>query len=53
MKCNIYKELIFHSLKNYAADIYKETLVRISFHNYEKFQNPNIAYSDFITRLTV
>ena len=51
MKRNRYKELTFHSLKNYSADVCKETLVRFSFPNYEKFDNPNIAYSDFMTRL--
>ena len=51
MKRNRYKELTFHSLKNYSTDVCKETLVRFSFPNYEKFDNPNIAYSDFMTRL--
>ena len=51
MKRNRYKELTFHSLKNYSADISKETLVRILFPNYEKLGNPNIAHSTFITRL--
>ena len=51
MKRNRYKELTFHFLKNFSADVYKETLVRISFPNYKEFDNLNIAYSDFSTRL--
>ena len=51
MKRNRYKELTFHFLKNFSADIYKETLERISFPNYKEFDNLNIAYSDFSTRL--
>ena len=51
MKRNRYKELTFNFLKNFSADVYKETLVRISFPNYKEFDNLNIAYSDFSTRL--
>ena len=51
MKRNRYKELTFCFLKNFSADVYKETLVRISFPNYKEFDNLNIAYSDFSTRL--
>ena len=29
----------------------KETLERVLFPNYENFENPDIAYSDFIIRL--
>ena len=32
-------------------DLYKGTLERVSFPNYENFDNPDVAYSDFITRL--
>ena len=31
--------------------MYKETLERVSLPNYENSDNPDIAYSDFITRL--
>ena len=51
MKRNRYKELTFQFLKNFSADVYEETLVRISFPNYKEFDNLNIAYSDFSTRL--
>ena len=35
----------------YEDDVYEETLERVSFPTYENFDNPDIAYSDFITRL--
>ena len=38
-------------MKNDSADVYKKTLERISFSNYEKLDNPRITCSDFITRL--
>ena len=44
-KYNRHKEITFRSLKNYSADVYKGTLERVSFPNYENF--------DFITRSTV
>ena len=50
-KYNRHKEITFCSLKNYSPDVYKGTLERVSFPNYEKFDNPDVAYSDFITRL--
>ena len=31
--------------------MYKGTLERVSFPNYENFDNPDVAYKDFITRL--
>ena len=50
-KYNRHKEITFPSLKNYSADVYKETLERVSFPNYENFANPDIAYSGFTNRL--
>ena len=38
-------------MKNYSANVYKETLERVSFPNYGNFDYPEIVYSDFITRL--
>ena len=38
-------------MKNYSADVYKETLERVSFPNYENFANTDIAYSGFTNRL--
>ena len=46
-----HKEITFRSLKNYSTDVHKGTLERVSFPNYENFDNPDVAYSDFITRL--
>ena len=50
-KYNRHKEITFRSLKNYSADVYKGTLEKVSFHNYEIFDDPDIAYSDFIAKL--
>ena len=50
-KYNRHKKITFRSLKNYSHDVYKGTLERVSFPNYENFDNPEVAYSDFITRL--
>ena len=50
-KYNRHKEITFRSLKNYSPDVYKRTLERVSFPNYENFDNPDVAHSDFITRL--
>ena len=50
-KYNRHKEITFHTLKNYSPDVYKGTLEKVSFPNYENFDNPDVAYSDFITRL--
>ena len=52
-KYNKHKEVTFRSLKNYSPDLYKETLERVSFPNYKNFDNPDIAYSEFITRLDI
>ena len=51
MKSNRHKELTFHPLKNCSVDVYRETLERVSFPNCGNFDNPDIAYSDFIIRL--
>ena len=49
-KYNRRKEITFRSLKNYSPDVYKGTLQRVSFPNYENFDNPDVAYTDFITK---
>ena len=36
-----HKNLNFHSLKNYTADYYKETLKQVDFPNYENFVDVN------------
>ena len=50
MEFNRLKELSFHSLKNYPADVYKAILEKVSIPNYENFDNSDIANSGFITR---
>ena len=50
-KYNKQKEIIFRSLKNYSVDVYKEALDKVSISNYDNFDNPEIAYSDFISKL--
>ena len=50
VKYNRHKEITFHSLKDYSVDVYKGTLERV-FLNCENFDNPDIASSDFATRL--
>ena len=50
-KYNRHKEINFRSLKNYSPDVYKGTRERVSFPNYEDSDNPDVAYSDFITRI--
>ena len=51
VKYNRHKEITFGSLKNYSPGVYKGTLERVSFPKYENLDNPDVAYSDFITRL--
>ena len=50
-KYNKHKEITFCSLKNYSVDVYKEALEKVSIPNYDNFGNPDLAYSDFISRL--
>ena len=50
-KYNRHKEITFCSLKNYLPDVYKGTLERVSFPNYENFDNPDVTCIDFITWL--
>ena len=46
-----HKYLNFHSLKNYAADYYKEALKQVDFPNYTNFGDVNEAYSNFFQKL--
>ena len=48
-KYNKHKEITFRSLKNYSVDVYKEALEKVSIPNYDNFDNPELAYSDFIS----
>ena len=40
------------SLKNYSIDVYERALRDIDFPNYETFTDIDLAYSDFIQKLT-
>ena len=50
-KYNKHKEITFRCLKNYSVDVYKEALEKLSIPNYDNFDNLDLAYSDFISRL--
>ena len=50
-KYNKLKEITFRSLKNYSEDVYKEALEEVSIPNYDSFDNLDLTYSDFISRL--
>ena len=50
-KYNKHKETNFYSLKNYSEDVYKEALEKVSTRNYDSFDNIDLTYSDFISRL--
>ena len=50
-KYNKHKEINFRSLKHYSVDVYKEALEKVSVPNYDSFDNLDLAYSDFISRL--
>ena len=50
-KYNKHKQITFRSLKNYSVDVYKEALEKVSIPNYDNFDNPDLAYSDFTSRL--
>ena len=42
----------FRSFKNYSAELFEEALQNIDFPNYEDFIDVDVAYSDFIFKLT-
>ena len=46
-----HKYLNFRSLKNYAADDYKEALQQADFPNFENFRDVNEAYSNLFQKL--
>ena len=46
-------KLTFHSLRNYSANMFNGTLVKISFTNYEKLDNPNLPTVTLLPDLTV
>ena len=50
-KYSKHKEITFRSLRKYSVDVYKEALEKVSFPNYNSFDNLDLAYSDFLNRL--
>lgn len=47
-KYNNYEEITFCKLKYYSIDVYKKALEKVSFPNYDRFDNPDVAYNNFI-----
>ena len=52
MKSNTHKQIKIISLKNYAIESLNQGLSMINFPDYEYFNDEDIAYSDFIKRIT-
>ena len=52
MKSNTHKQIKIISLKNYAIESLNQGLSMINFPDYEYFNDEDIAYSDFIQRIT-
>ena len=48
LKYNIHKQIKFRFFKNYSKENFENTLRNVSFPNYEKFSNVNLAYDDFM-----
>ena len=46
----MHKNIKFSSFKHYSADLFKKTLTRINFHNYQNFTDATEAYDDFILK---
>ena len=51
-KWNTHKQINIRSLKNYSVESLNQGLSMINFPDYEYFNNVEIAYSDFIQRIT-
>ena len=51
IKSYCHKQITFHSLKNYSPEIYEEALRKLSFPNYELFDNIDTAYERFIQKV--
>ena len=47
----MHKQIKFRSFKNYSKEIFQNALRNITFPNYEKFSNINLAYTDFMDKL--
>ena len=51
IKRSTHKQIKFRSFKHYSADLFKETLTRINFPNYQNFNDAIEAYDDFIQKI--
>ena len=45
------KQITFRSLKNYSSEVYEEALRKLSFPNYELFDDIDKAYENFIQKV--
>ena len=52
MKSNTHKQIKIRSLKNYTVESFNQGLCLINFPDYEYSNDVDIAYSDFIQRIT-
>ena len=50
IKSYCHKQITFRSLKNYSPDVYEEALRKLSFPNYELFDNIDRAYENFFSK---
>ena len=53
IKSYCHKQITFRSLKNYSPEIYEEALRKISFPNYELFDDIDTAHENFIQKVMV
>ena len=51
IKSYCHKQITFRSLKNYSPEIYEEALRKLSFPNYELFDDIDTAYENFIQKV--
>ena len=51
IKSYCHKQITFHSLKNYSPEIYEKALRKLSFPNYELFDDIDNAYENFIQKM--
>ena len=51
IKSYCHKQITFCSLKNYSPEIYEEALRKLSFPNYELFDDIDTAYENFIQKV--
>ena len=51
IKSYCHKQITFLSLKNYSPEIYEEAMRKITFPNYEIFDDINTAYENVIQKL--